>query len=222
MQVVTLPATGTLSLDGTVLTESQSVDSVRISGSQFTFTPAANANGVAQASFTFKVHDGFDESDDSYTMAIDVTAVNDAPTGLPSISGTARAGQRLVASTAAIADADGRTKADAGDTDFAWSYQWVRVDADGTSNPVDITGATASNYVLVSDDLGKKVKVKVNFKDDDGAAEGPFESAVFPASGSVQTNTAPTASDGTLTRRRARPTCSPPISTSRTRTRVTA
>ncbi|NDG22041.1 MAG: hypothetical protein EB162_05235, partial [Euryarchaeota archaeon] len=37
-------------------------------------------NGTAFASFAFKVHDGTDYSDVSYTMTINVTAVNDAPT----------------------------------------------------------------------------------------------------------------------------------------------
>ena len=201
VRIVTLPTTGTgtLSLDGTVLTAIRSVNTVLIGQGQLKFTPAANANGAAQASFTFRVNDYFDDSVDAYTMTIDVTAVNDAATGLPSISGTARVGQRLGASITAIADADGRTKADAGDAGFAWSYQWVRVDADGTSNPTNITNATASGYVLTSDDVGKKVRVKVNFKDDDGTAEGPFESAAFPSGGPVQTNTAPAASDGTVT-----------------------
>ena len=46
-----------------------------------------------------------------------VTAVNDAPTGLPTISGTATEDQILTADTAAIGDADGLG---------AFSYQWLR------------------------------------------------------------------------------------------------
>ena len=199
VRIVTLPATGTLRVRDAAVAEGRLVEIIQIGTDQLTFTPAENANGAAQASFTFRVNDFFDDSVDPYTMTIDVTAVNDAATGQPSISGTARVGQRLVASTAAIADVDGRTKADAGDADFAWSYQWVRVDADGTSNPTNITNATASGYVLTSDDVGKRVKVRVNFTDDDGTAEGPFASGAFPTSGSVQTNTAPAASDGTVT-----------------------
>ncbi len=41
------------------------------------FIPEADANGNGYDSFQFKVHDGTDYSENSYTMTIDVTAVND-------------------------------------------------------------------------------------------------------------------------------------------------
>ena len=44
------------------------------------YTPPANANGTGYASFTFKVNDGTVDSSSAYTMTINVTAVNDAPT----------------------------------------------------------------------------------------------------------------------------------------------
>ena len=56
------------------------------------YTPPADANGTPYASFTFKVSDGTSESA-AYTVTINVTAVNDAATGEPTISGTARVGQ---------------------------------------------------------------------------------------------------------------------------------
>lgn len=43
------------------------------------FDPAANANGSPYATFGFKVNDGTVSSSASYTMTINVTAVNDAP-----------------------------------------------------------------------------------------------------------------------------------------------
>ena len=52
------------------------------------FTPAANANGAAYASFTFQVQDdggtangGVDLDPTPNTMTVNVTAVNDAPAG---------------------------------------------------------------------------------------------------------------------------------------------
>ena len=42
----------------------------------------------------------------------------------------------------------------------AWTYQWIRVDSDGTSNAANISGATSSTYTLQAADQGKKVKVK--------------------------------------------------------------
>ena len=47
-------------------------------------------------------------------------------------------GQQLTASTTGISDADGLPS--------SFSYEWVRVDADGTSNPVNIPGETTATY----------------------------------------------------------------------------
>ena len=98
------------------------------------------------------------------TITVTVTDANDPATGTPTISGTATVGQVLTASTTGIADADGLTG-------VTYTYQWVRVDADGTSNPTDIAGEIAATYNLTADDLGKKVKVEVSFTDDFGTDE---------------------------------------------------
>ena len=80
VRIVTLPASdkGTLALSGTPVTANQVVAATNIG--TLTYTPPANANGTGYASFTFKVSDGTDESAAAYTMTINVTAVNDAPT----------------------------------------------------------------------------------------------------------------------------------------------
>ncbi len=178
--VVTLPGSGELELDGATVTANQVAPADDLG--DLVFTPAANANGDAYTSFTFKVSEGIDESASAYTMTIDVTAVNDAATVGPSISGTATVGQTLEASTSGIGDVDGKTKADAGDMDFAYAYQWVRVD--GTTE-TDISGATSSTYTLADADAGKKVKVKVTFTDDDGTTEGPLSSGAYPSGATV-------------------------------------
>ncbi len=102
-----------------------------------------------------------------------VGAANNAATGEPTISGTARVGETLTAATAGIGDADGLDR-------VSYAYQWVRVDADGESNPADISGATASTYELAAADQGKKVRVRVSFTDDDGHDEA-LTSAAYPA-----------------------------------------
>ena len=160
VEVVTLPSDGTLTLDGTDVTVNQDVTESDIDADKLVFTPAANANGTGYASFTFKVSDGTDKSASAYTMTVNVTAVNDAATGAPTIAGTARVGETLTASTAGIADVDGLPD--------SFSYQWVRV-VSGTD--ADIAGATAGAYTLVAADQGNTVKVKVGFTDDDGTAE---------------------------------------------------
>ncbi|MCY4451066.1 MAG: Ig-like domain-containing protein, partial [Immundisolibacterales bacterium] len=78
VKVATLPGAGALTLSGAAVTAGQSVPAGDLGN--LIFAPAANANGAGYASFTFRVNDGDAESDDAYTMTIDVTAVNDAPT----------------------------------------------------------------------------------------------------------------------------------------------
>ena len=90
------------------------------------------------------------------------TAANTAPTGAPTITGTAQVGQTLTAVTTAIMDTDGLTTP-------GYTYQWIRVATDSTET--DIATATASTYTLVTDDLGTTIKVKVSFTDDASNAE---------------------------------------------------
>ena len=52
----------------------------------------------------------------TYTATAAVTAVNSPAAGAPTISGTAQAGEELTAAKGTIADTDGTTKADNGDT----------------------------------------------------------------------------------------------------------
>ena len=84
-------------------------------------------------------------------------AANSPATGAPIISGTARVGETLTVDTSGIDDADGMSGA-------VFSYQWL---ADG----VDIAGATSDTYTPVADDVGKAVKVRVIFNDDDNNEE---------------------------------------------------
>ena len=85
MKITSLPETdkGTLSLDGTAITSAsppQQVTLADLDGGKFTYTPPADANGEAFASFGFKVNDGEVDSASAYTMTIDVALANDAPT----------------------------------------------------------------------------------------------------------------------------------------------
>ena len=83
-------------------------------------------------------------------------AENNAPTGLPGISGTAQVGETLTASTSNIEDEDGLGN-------VSYRYQWVR--SDGTDD-ADIAGETSSTYALVEADQGQTIRVKVSFTDD--------------------------------------------------------
>ena len=146
--------------------------------------PAADGNGDAYASFTFRVSDGTDESAADYSMTVNVTAVNDAATGKPTIMGTAQAGQELTAHTDGISDPDGKTKAENGDADYAYTYQWIRVDG---ANDTEISGETSNAYTLTADDIGKTVRVRTSFTDDADNDEGPLISDAYPSSGTIAT-----------------------------------
>ena len=90
-----------------------------------------------------------------------VTSVNDNPTGTVSITGTATEGQVLTVDTSNLADEDGLA---------AFSYQWLRGDA-------DITGATSETYTLAQADVGAAISARVSYTDNGGTAESVTSSA---------------------------------------------
>ena len=88
VRITTLPAAGTLTNSGVAVTAGQFIAVADIAAGNLVFTPAANANGAAYASFTFQVQDdggtangGVDLDPTANTLTINVTAVNDAPGG---------------------------------------------------------------------------------------------------------------------------------------------
>jgi hypothetical protein len=90
--------------------------------------------------------------------------VNNAPDGLPTITGTIAEDQTLSASTAGISDADGLG---------SFSFQWLR-------NGTTITGATASTYTLGDADVGAQISVRVSYTDGGGTNESLTSSQVGP------------------------------------------
>ena len=78
VSIETLPSNGTLLLSGSAVSAGDQISAANISN--LVFRPAANANGASYDTFTFTVNDGTTDSASSYTMTVNVTAVNDAPT----------------------------------------------------------------------------------------------------------------------------------------------
>ena len=132
----------------------------------------ADIAGATAASYTLadaeqgkaiKVRVSFDDdAGNEETLASVATArvearLNNPATGAPTISGTARVGETLAASTSGIADADGLAN-------VSYSYQWQADDS-------DIAGATAATYTLADAEQGKTVRVRVSFDDDAGNEE---------------------------------------------------
>ena len=100
---------------------------------------------------------------------------NTPATGQPTIAGTLETGETLTAATSSISDDNGLANA-------AFAYQWIHT---ATDSEAYIPAATASSYLLSSDDLGHSIKVRVTFTDDDGYTERLTSSAtalvVMPA-----------------------------------------
>jgi len=86
VKIVSLPLKGTLKVNGANATVNQIVSLTELNAEKLVYSPALNANGTAYASFTFKVKDNGGDGDNAFdpaakTMTINVTSVNDAPTG---------------------------------------------------------------------------------------------------------------------------------------------
>ena len=104
-----------------------------------------------------------------------MAAANAAPTGLPTIAGTARVGETLEASVTEIADEDG-----IGNATFA--YRWVSNDGE---TDADIADATAASYTLTAAEAGRTVKVRVTFTDDAGTEETLVSAATAAVSAAL-------------------------------------
>ena len=94
---------------------------------------------------------------DGRMLSVALAILVPGPQNAPTITGTARVGETLTASTTGITDSDGLTNA-------TFTYQWLADDA-------AISGATGSTYMLVAADVGKAIKVQVSFSDDADNAE---------------------------------------------------
>ena len=176
------PATGALTIGGTVqVGETLTADTSGISDAdgltnvaysyQWLSSRDSEIAGATSATYTLVDADGgkaikvrvsfTDDSGNEETLTSAATGAvaarpNSAARGAPTISGTAQVGQTLTASTSGIADDDGLTN-------VSYTYQWIANDVISDS---DIQDATLSTYTLVSDDVGKTIKVKVSFTDD--------------------------------------------------------
>jgi hypothetical protein len=105
----------------------------------------------------------------------------------PSTSGTAASGQTLTASTGSWSGFP---------AGFAYGYAWYRCDDAPGGGCVAIGGATTSSYVLVQDDVGHTIKVRVTASNG-VSPDGTADSALTAFVSAPPTNaTAPSAGGG--------------------------
>ncbi|MBI2790488.1 MAG: cadherin-like domain-containing protein [Gammaproteobacteria bacterium] len=88
VKITTLPDAGTLLVNGSAFVAGTFISIADINAGFLTFTPVADDNGTNYANFTFQVQDdggtangGVDLDQSANTIQIDVTSVNDAPSG---------------------------------------------------------------------------------------------------------------------------------------------
>ncbi len=205
LKAVNLSATGVPTIDGTPqvgetltaaitgITDGNGLDGVSYAyqwtaggsdidgatGSSLTLTSSQEGQTI-QVRVSFNDDDGFSETATSVASEPVAAAeqANNAPTELPTISGTPQVEQTLTADTSNIDDQDGLSN-------VAYRYQWV---AGGT----DIDGATGSSYTLTTSQQGDTIQVRVDFEDDAGNSETLTSVATDPVAAAEQANNAPT------------------------------
>ena len=187
VKVTSLPASGkgTLKVDGTVIASGalpKAVTKVDIDANKLTYSPPANANGDDYATFEFKVNDGTDDSATASTMTINVTAVNDPPTGELAIMGQPVFGATLTLDYSAIMDVDGLP--DLSQSQIFWYHT-------DSGNP---EASLTTTYTLSRKDVGKAIEVGMEYEDNDGGKED-LELSRWPDTGTI-TAIAPSAPTG--------------------------
>ena len=152
--------------------------SINSSSGSITVNDAGDLNyeGTKTFKLTVKASDG--ELYSTATATVNLTNVNEAPTGSVSISGTAIQGQLLkIVSTLKDPDGAGTAK-----------VQWLR---DGSS----ISGATSSSYTLTSSDVGKSISASLSYVDGAGFSNTKTTAAVIPGASSVPAGVTITGTD---------------------------
>ena len=135
----------------------------------------------------------------SSSLTAVVTEAAPANTGLPQVSGTAQDGQTLSTTTGTWTGSP------------SFGYQWRRCNSSGTSC-VNVSGATASSYVLTSADVGSTIRSRVTATNSGGStmaesdpqtavvlALPPTNSALPTVSGTAQEEQTLLATSGTWT-----------------------
>ncbi|WP_333698368.1 Ig-like domain-containing protein [Kordiimonas lacus] len=150
VRIDTLPASGTLQLDGAGVTAGDVITVADIDAGLLTYSPPADTTGQAVASFTFTVNDGDTFAEASSTITFDGEP-NTAPTlslADTTIDHVEGAGASHLDAAAILEDADG-------DSDFQ-----------GATLTVQVTGqADADDQLFLSDDNGTGPVITVSGTD---------------------------------------------------------
>jgi VCBS repeat-containing protein len=196
IKITSLPATGALTLSGSAVSQNQTIATSQIAN--LVYTPVANGNGDPYTTFQFKVNDGTADSASAYTMTIDVTPVNDAPTAADNtVTINEDATKTFAASDFNFADVD---------SDSLSSIKIISLPATGA---LTLSGSAVSqNQTIATSQIANLVYTPVangngdpyttfQFKVNDGTADSA--SAYTMTIDVTPVNDAPTAADNTVT-----------------------
>jgi Ca2+-binding RTX toxin-like protein len=171
VKITALPGAGNLQYHNgsswVAVALNQELSRADLDAGKLQFVPAPDGNGDSYASVGFTVGDGLAFALNAETLSIDVTPVNDAPTGSVVVSGTTVVGQTLTAANT-LADADGLG---------VIGYQW-QVSADGNTW-TDIVGVNSDSFTLSADQIGQQVRAQTRYTDQGGTAESVASDASF-------------------------------------------
>ena len=174
VRLTTLPLVGTLRLNGAAVTAGQNISAANLNAGLLSFVAAANANGAVYASFTFQVQDnggtangGVDQDPTPRTLTLNVTPVNDVPTGTLTINNTSPQVGQTLSFASTVTDAD--------DIVGLMSYQWES--STNGSSWTEINGATTASLAVTAAQTGLLLRVRATFVDGQGTGETVFSAA---------------------------------------------
>jgi len=182
VKITTLPTNGTLLLGGAAVKAGDFVPAVSVSS--LTFSPAANGNGAAYASFTFQVQDngltansGADLDPVPKTITLSVTPVNDAPTGRDAtISGIEDHSHTFAVSDFGFSDAADSSAPSSGPPNGILSVLIVSTPTHGT---LTVNGnAISAGAIVLSSQINSGSLVFVPAPDDNGVSP-PYDAFTF-------------------------------------------
>ena len=133
----------------------------------------------------------FTQTVQAHLIVVNGKLANRPATGLPTVLASAEGAGILLASPLGIDDPDGFEDArySLHNSNVGFSYQWVRVDGDTETE----VGTDSARYQRVDADIGKLIKVRVSFTDDEGFRETltsqPFGPVAKPADPSLPPST---------------------------------
>src|SRR6185369_4040989 len=198
VRIDTVAIAGALTLNGTAVTAGQVVAAADFGN--LAFAPAHDANGTAYASFTFSVKDSGGDFDLApNTITINVTPVNDPPTGTDkTVTVNEDSSYSFAAADFGFGDVDGHTLTD------------VRIDTVATAGALTLNGtAVTAGQVVVAADFGNLAFAPAH--DANGTAYASFTFSVKDSGGDFDlapntitinvtpVNDSPTGTDKTVT-----------------------